>query len=116
MCCGVVYSLSGDVFERMITRAITNAKDSNISPAMNIAPYIVENQCGSSDMIQSMKAKVVVSVMTTSPGALTARILPMSRSSPVRSCSADHLLNRCEYKNQMAKKITARPMKKGTFR
>ena len=32
---------------------------------------MVENQCGSSDMIQSMKAKVVTNTNTTRPGALT---------------------------------------------
>ena len=54
-------------------------------------------------MIQSTKAKVVDNVKTTNPGALKARIFEMIRSSWVRSKSADHLLNRCEYRNQMAK-------------
>ncbi len=31
---------------------------------------MVENQCGSSDMIQSMNAKVVTNTNTTRPGAL----------------------------------------------
>ncbi len=48
---------------------------------------MVEYQSGSSDMIQSMKANVVVTTKTSKAGALRALIRLKSAGSPVRSCS-----------------------------
>ncbi len=73
---------------------MAKASDVSPQPAMVRSPKIVENQCGSSDMIQSVEAKVTVSTRNSSPGALTFRNLIESIvvTPTPRSCSADHLL------------------------
>ena len=53
--------------------AIVKANADNPKPAVNISPKIVENQCGSSDITQSVVAKVIVSTSTSRPGPLNVR-------------------------------------------
>src|SRR5258707_3333913 len=52
---------------------IQNASVSSTWPTAKIAPYMVEYQCGSKDMIQSTEASVTVKVNRIMPGPLTAR-------------------------------------------
>src|SRR5215203_6878802 len=89
------------------------------NPAVNISPKIVENQCGPSDITQSVIAKVSVRTRNSRPGALTVRkrtIPAGSVDSSPRSCAADHLVSTQLVRIQNAKKNTARPVKKGTFK
>ena len=56
---------------------------------------MVENQWGSSDMIQSMNAKVVTNVNTTNPGALIAtHFLDQAADRRCDPARADQLLSR----------------------
>ena len=55
---------------------------------------MVENQWGSSDMIQSMAAKVVTSTNKTVPGPLNICIRRVGEVSDVASCAAVHLFRR----------------------
>ena len=49
---------------------IASARAGSICPVATRAPKIVEDHSGSSDMIQSIDANVVVTPSTTSPGPL----------------------------------------------
>jgi hypothetical protein len=63
----------------------------------------VEDHSGSSDMTQSIAAKVVVMTNNTMPGPLITRIFFPSRRSSVRSCWSDHLLRKNASTIQMMK-------------
>ena len=64
---------------------------------------MLENQAASSDISQSMAAKVAVSANSTSPPALRLRNRDVSAGSPVRSRSNDHRLSSCARMIQTAK-------------
>src|SRR3954469_11335269 len=82
-------------------------------------PKIVEYQVGSSDMIQSTDANVIVTTEISSPGALTTRKRLVSAGWPAtspRSCPADHAFSSHDASAHSAKNSTARVMKNGTFK
>src|SRR6266853_4121014 len=76
---------------------------------------MVEYHSGSSDMIQSMNAKVVVRTKTSRAGALRALMRLNRALSPVRSCALAIFRMRNPQKNQIRKYPTVLPMKNGGF-
>jgi len=64
---------------------------------------MVENQCGSRDIPQSMAANDTVRPKSRMPGPEMSCILRRRRGSAVRSCSADQRLRRRDMPNQTAK-------------
>src|SRR3989304_1752469 len=67
-CCGRATFTSGGCSARRPTTMTTKASVVNTCPAMSIRPNMVENQCGSSDIIQSTPAKGAVSPERRGPG------------------------------------------------
>jgi hypothetical protein len=83
---------------------------------MKRTPYMVENQCGASDIPQSMAAKVVVRERTTRPAAETPRSLAARPGSWASSCRRDQELTCHARRDQAATYAAARTAKNGRFR
>ncbi len=86
----------------MMSMTIANASADSPWPTRNSKPQIVENQCGLSDISQSTVANVRISPCTTSPPPDSLESFEISAGSPVRSCSADHLLRSIAITDQTA--------------
>jgi hypothetical protein len=74
-----------------------------LQAATKIRPKMVEDQSGSSDITQSIVAKVIEKISSASPGPLIIckrlRILLL----PVRSCSSENQFSASASKDQNAK-------------
>ena len=70
---------------------------------MKSTPYIVENQCGSIDIAQSIDANVTVSPYATSPADERSCSRRATGRSPVASCSSDHRLRKYAKASHAAK-------------
>ena len=60
----VILGLSIFLSLRSVPVSVTDAKEATTAPAKKYTPNIVENQCGSSDIIQSIDDSVTVNAKT----------------------------------------------------
>src|SRR5947209_18261513 len=66
---GLSHDANGSSRERIVSRITIMHMAERHSPTMMMKPKIVEIQCGSSDMTQSMQAKLMVNAYRINPGA-----------------------------------------------
>src|SRR5262252_1407021 len=110
-------SETGRVPDRRLTASVASASAPRPCPAMKITPYIVEYQCGSSDMTQSTAVHVVVSAQATSPPPeRSCSLRSTARWSALESCSRDQRLSAQAIANQIANASAARKRKNGALR
>src|SRR5581483_8702249 len=92
--------------------------ESDVSPcpARKMRPKMVENQVASSDMIQSIMAKLMLSEYTTMPSPLTfSRMRCQSRARGFSSRWIDQRRSVAENHHQMMKYSAQRMTKNGSF-
>jgi len=100
---GVKVVFIGSRAESQLITRMVNASALKLHAATKINPKIVEYHAGSSDITQSIAAKVVQTISSASPGPLNICICFFTLRPVARSCCTDHQFKRIAPVDQMAK-------------
>src|SRR5688572_6955743 len=115
-CAAESTSDSGGTSARSTMTTTANDRVASNCPMITRMPYIVENQCGSNDIIQSTDENVAVRTYSTNPGPLRSRRRRPKVSAAVRSCACDQRLSPYARASQATKYMADRSTKNGTFK
>src|SRR5207248_1084569 len=107
---GLSQSAVGSSRERIVSTITIKHMAERQSPTMMMKPKIVEIQCGSSDMTQSIQAKLIVNAYRINPGADIFRKRGLRFCRGGRSCSSDQRASVRANRNQIMKYTTARTL------